>query len=110
MADLDYKKIAKNIVRYYWQARGVGHTQTLMNGVHNTPNALALFSAHNVAEHYGVRRSQIMTLTTAERGEVFQGRTDPLAIDHHAIVTIFRGLLDEITRLENKVKELETTK
>lgn len=104
---MNWKKIARNLNEYYLSVRAVGHTKAMLDGVRNTPHAMALFATYRQGEHYKLSTAQIVTLNTLDNGDRLQGMSKPLALDHNAVFLILNGLLDNIEGLEDEIERLK---
>ena len=104
-----YVPIAEALVTYYRANHAAGHTNAMLNGARNTPDALVMAATHRQTENFGILQKDAVTLQTVENGKLF-GMRRPLLIDHATTTVIFSGLIEEIYELQSKVKVLEKSK
>lgn len=100
------QKIAQNILEYYYANKAVGHTNAMLNGARNTEDVLVMAATHRQTEYFGIPKDRSVTLQTVHDGKL-KGFHKPLLIDHHTVWLILNGLMEDIDKLEAKVKELE---
>jgi len=91
-----HQAAATEIISYYDKTRGVGHTETVQNGVYDD----ALVIAHTLAygkKAYGRHTRKIVTPRTIAAGTL-RGRKDPLVMDNEAVRVLLSELLQDIEK------------
>lgn len=104
-------KAIEEIVKYYDDARGVGHTEALVAGLmHHSDRTI--FVAHtvdwarNVAR--GTGRKDIVPLSLDQvGGGKLRGLRAPMVLDHHAVVELLKAAMREADASRSEVHGLE---
>lgn len=93
----------------YGFARGVGHTEAMMNGMRNSPNAICILANSRQAFDLGILPGNYLTVENTVHGLL--GHKRPILIDHFALALLYKEAeieyLTEINMLEKRVEILE---
>ena len=96
----------RNVTEHLDRTRQTGHTQCMLDGAKNTPNAVILCHNMDYGESLKDRHVIENATTTAETiGDLRGMKATPLAFDHAAIHRLLTEATHEIERLQAKLTE-----
>lgn len=101
------KTTLTELILYYNLNRGVGHTSAVIAGAENVSDCLVV--AANIQDLRRLAEGdmfKVMTLAELGNGKML-GRTCPMVLDNHALTELARQSLLEISRLEDKIREMK---
>jgi hypothetical protein len=103
------KTTLTELVRYYDSNRGVGHTAAMLTGAQNMGECLVVAANQADVAHLwkGPDTSfVVVSLSNLELGDA-RGHKFPMVLDNHALTELARQSLGEISRLEDKIREMK---
>jgi hypothetical protein len=90
---IDRMDVVQGVWAYYLGARGVGHTELLLNGVLNYDGDMAVIvGAQSEADRFKMLAQNDRLIVPYNRFDLLVGQQLPLAWDNHAIIRIFSSL------------------
>ena len=101
---MNTKQTLEELVRYYDNTRGVGHTQTALQGISLSRGAIVI--AHDMGYANYLKRSAGVDAFSINDLNPLWGANKPLVIDNAALRTIFSNSASEIRRLESNIMDL----
>ena len=87
-------------------ARGVGHTQALLNGAKNTPGVVIIAHNQRFANELALQCTNAIGIGLDQLDRI-RGRRNPILIDHFALDMLLDRNAEENIQLRAKIKQLE---
>ena len=107
---MDIKNVLYNILNYFSDTRGVGHTETALNGVKNTDECFMMVSDNKQTKDILRRNSElvgkIISFSHFEFNKL-RGVRKPLVFDNYVLTIIFNQSLNRIQELEKENLNLQ---
>jgi hypothetical protein len=101
---MNYRTIAANIVRYFTEQKGKGHSRAVVHDAQSTRSIVVVANEEDAQSRVlrGVTRGHLVTLEQVERGDLGEPPLVgyPLILDNGAVVELLTGLDMKIKGLE----------
>lgn len=96
------KETLKSLSHYFLVNRGVGHTNAVLEGAKNVPNATILTLDRRTQDDLGDAAPNSLSIAL-HKLDYLRGMNNPLVIDNGALTYIFSAAVEEIERLEGEL-------
>jgi hypothetical protein len=106
---MEIKNKLEILVNYFTSNRGVGHTDTILNGVLNKDKPVIFITGHELSSRHFksfIKKTDKCVAIHSLKYSLL-GHRDPLVIDNEALSILFREALREINEIENKYANLD---
>ena len=99
------KQQLSTLLEYYSSSRRIGHTTAMLNGAFKVP-CVVIAASNESCRHIKTFNDNLRVISLTALDSQLRGVHSPILLDNFTLMTLFNGAFQEITKLENEIKEL----